>query len=422
MLRNELYQQSGWQSGTLATNIARYSVTAANAGSRVTLITTNYDVYLEKEIRQEIGRIKAEASKQPQMVRVPTFKPVVIGTGAPKSYPTADINLVYVHGKLPESAKPGLPIVVDELDYAETRSRTVEVLSHYLKLGGSALVIVGASLTDPPLIEALALDADKARKDRQYRVYLTPISSFGISKVDDSTTVRLVKHLASRCDRLGFNEMLTADFKFQTAQFFEELIVCTVNGTAEYFKPNSTCVYGQRLARWWQKWEAEAKQPLNAVNANVRLHGKVDEIAATYRNSHGGSTESFKLEIWARDKTQRQLVIWASSIGIPTDRSTMKRADLKVDSNRASVRSLTEGRVIHLDATELTSNSTESYWKSFLAVPIYLDDKDTRLFGGVITLVSSFEKNGTALPTSEVDRMEELVTDLTDLGATVLGS
>ena len=77
---------------------------------------------------------------------------------------------------------------------------------------------------------------------------------------------------------------------------------------------------------------------------------------------------------------------------------------------------------MHLDVTELASNATESYWKSFLAVPIYLDDKDARLFGGVITLVSSFEKDRTALPTSEVDRMEELVTDLTDLGATVLGS
>ncbi|WAC90199.1 SIR2 family protein [Mycobacterium sp. Aquia_213] len=412
-LRNELYEQSGWQSGALATNIARYAVAATSIGSQVTLITTNYDIYLEKEIQKELSRIRTRTKP------APSYKKHVLGPRVPNSYPSADINLVYLHGRLPESASPQGTIVVDELDYAETRSRTVEVLLRYLRLADSALVIVGASLTDPPLIEALALDADNKRKGAQYRVYLTPISSFGISGVDGDTMARLIEHIGSRCVRLGLDKMLPVDFKFQTAQFFEELAVCTVNGAREYLKADSKFAYDQRLLRWWESWSVEAATAENTIGVHRNLRKKVRDIAADYRNAR--NDESFKLEIWARDdvRNKRQLKIWASSMGIPMDRTTMKRADLAVNSSRATVRSFTEGRVMHLGAAEL-GLSKDSYWQSFLAVPIYLDRDDMRLFAGAITLVSSCAKDQTALPNNDVGKMQNLVKDLTDLGERAL--
>jgi hypothetical protein len=225
LLQNRLYKSTGWQRGLLAHNIAGLALSAATLGKTVHVVTTNYDTLLESSFQREILRT-CKVSEAPDTVgSVPGVTAVVYGEGdepgvareVTRMSEQEDGNCVtlhYLHGRVPPSGTARGKLVISEVDYAETRQTTVERLRSLFQ-EDSAIVILGASLTDPPLIDALALTAPKNIKyPESTRHVLIPCESLGYQAEPAETHNRMVGHLARRCELLGIT-LLAPDFRFQ---------------------------------------------------------------------------------------------------------------------------------------------------------------------------------------------------------------
>ncbi|HVV12215.1 SIR2 family protein [Amycolatopsis sp.] len=421
-LRAELYRRNTWKGGRLVDTLSRYAVNAARAGKRITITTTNYDTYIEQAIDNELKRLTAIDEPRPGL-HVET-----LGRSSPRTkvQPTAPelgvVRLVYLHGRIPPNDRVTGPIVLDEADYADNRGKTVARLMNLIDRPGIAVLVVGASLTDPPLIDAFALT-----RTRKPRYVLMPMQSTGLAAYPGHHVPALLKHLRGRFGLLGLIG-LVPDFKVQIGQFFEELIVCENLVDPAGYERRS---YGRRLMDWWEDWEARSDNDAFIDDAFGRLRDFSADLRRRWDlgDEKIDGVELVKLEIWARwnPEKSRRLALWGSSMGVLVGRGLLRKTELELDSGQASVRCFTEGRPQYVDLDEVQpphpttgGKRYRSRWESFLSVPVYLEDPDRSLITGVVTLASSRSRAGSAVPTSDTLAMQVLVTEMRTLGAELL--
>lgn len=413
-------------------------------------MTTNYDTYLEDILLQErlrnlddlgalldaeVSSDSAEAARShnprltvwvhdmadPKAEVLPEERSVDADADAEPS--SVEVHLHYLHGRVPEEGAADGYIVLSEYDYAATRTATISTLRKLLT-GDTAVLVLGASLTDPPLVDALALTRHEKSANEPSRptsrFVLMPRDSFHrYDGVNDVTVAnRLIEHLATRCEHLD-TALLVPDFRYQTAQFLDELVYCALLANAEdYLSDETRRRYGLRLVDWWHDWHLDPKHAPGEVyrelcNGYSILMQLIESLTPYRYGDAKEDREFFRLEFWVREdpRHRRRLAMWADTGGPTFDLTSMKRSELAVCSTNASVRAFCEGRPQHLDVIELggSAPSEDSRWQSYVAVPIYIPLSSaigTPL--GVITLASSKAKAGSLFPLLKLEDMRTI--------------
>ena len=245
-LQQALYKGSGWQSGALVSNIIRLSFGLVQLGKQVSIITSNYDTYLE----EEYGHYRNELRSNPQLkssAHADIAGLIVCAAGMRRHFKNIKsdggagrIDIVYLHGRVPPAGGLGGRLALSEKDYHQVADAVVGTLRGSFSAPKTGVVILGTSLSDPPLLRAL-LETRPAHDGKTTpdwkRIALVPATSTGFSQYDGHFG-RLVQSLKMRTNHFGV-ELLVPDFHFQIAQFCQEILtaVSLPRGARRYLKP-----------------------------------------------------------------------------------------------------------------------------------------------------------------------------------------
>jgi hypothetical protein len=430
-----LYQNSGWDAGILVRNIIRLAVAFLHLRRKVTIVTTNYDDYLETEFRAYRGELAEALHDQNETLPAyPGLKvraidhPVDIDN-EPSTGRLPQLEIVYLHGRVSSQLNFQGSLVMSERDYHSSREKVALQLRKLFARSGGAVLVVGSSLTDIPLLAALA-----DTQGRSPRYALLSAESTRMTEVAHDQFVRLTGYLDRRGEHLGLT-ILKPDFHFQVAQFcLEILMACNHPG---YASPGGHLRYERRLASWWDTWHGRETRPGEPERIHKEIFAALREIESRLSDNRNGAPtdpdERFMLELWVREDPDRQraLCLWTSSAGPLLDRRVLRREELGLSSPNASVRAFAEGRPQYVSREELAASgftgSSSAYangWRGFLAVPIRLGVSPgqavVELPVGVITLATTATARESRIPMDDSRVMEELVAHLFALGGRLL--
>lgn len=429
-LQDMLYRNSGWESGVLVRNIVRLAIGLSVLGRDVKIVTTNYDSYIEQEIDSYLEELTILGVADVPGYNVKCVRQVGTLPTRPPSGTASTIELLYLHGRIPPAGGLDGALALSESDYQELRPDVSAALRGAFT--GRDILVLGSSLTDPPLLGELA--NEKGTADRT-RVALVPATSTGMADLEAADFPKLVRHLHARARQFGL-ELLVPDFHFQIGQFCQEVIICAQMGAnyKDYGNRRKTGCrerYGDRLVAWWDQWEAKA---LTASQVFVDLNTCLDTIEAS--DFWGtGAEEVYKLELWVRDTpiSERRLALWGASTGVLEHRAAMKYECLELTTSNASVRAFIEGKPLWLTTDDLDDielrpekrkwiKALDGRWSRYLAVPIRLDEHGaTNLPVGVVTLAAMGGGSHTNVPVENADAMADLVKLLQETGQALLG-
>jgi hypothetical protein len=394
-----LYTDNGWQRGILARNVIRLAVHSMQLGKKAVIVTSNYDTYLEAEFREYCDKLRkfARKGKKPAP-RLPKLVPITLGD----THRVGDreaIEIVYLHGRVPDGGRHTGKLILCERDYHESHELVVNKLCELFDADNTGVLIVGASLTDPPLLAALS----KTRK-RTGRFAMLPAQSTNLA----NTSPALFKQLCARLGERGSHfsvRILVPDFYFQVAQFCQEVLTSINLGSAEYSQ--DPLRYGRRLLTWSSRWETKNSSPSRlrfAYREAVKCLRSVRKAIKEDLDARNDNRELdiAKIELWVRHEpsdTSRQLALWASSAGILYDRELLRKESLGLLSCNASVQALQEGQARLVSSSSLIRGNPgrpetieavtrKHKWQTFLSVPIRMEDPAGDIVVGVVTLAS----------------------------------
>lgn len=378
ILEDLLYTTNGWQEGYILRNLSRLVMGLALLGQRVRIITTNYDDYIERAVLNEIAEWRKGVEEEPELP-VPGFV-VSDVNGDEISHPVhsargaADVGLIYIHGRKSVGQPADGRLVFSEDSYSKNRHTEVDFLIRQFH-EDAALLVIGASFNDEPLVEAL-IRTKSSQTDRF--ALLVPWGR----TLEEREARSLVDRL--RGDHLGVQILSPASFS-QVAQFIEELRILlfldSLDAQELYFDQFS---YGKRLRRWWEAW-TESRWHLKHTKHFEILRDTVQEVHSYFRkngivrSSTVNEPEVLKLEAWVRvdpsvSGDRRHLTHWANSIGPLRTHEAFRRERIEPSSSIASVVAFQNGRPTLLGLSDLGYEAHASRWKSFLAVPIFIED------------------------------------------------
>jgi hypothetical protein len=411
--------------GRLTGNIARLASQAADQGKSVVVVTTNYDQYLEDSV---VSWIKDTNDNRPSgepvhYAEIAPTRPLTLGR-----LPSGTVNLVYLHGRvLWNGTKTKTALVLNEKDYAKARPQTVKRLKELLALPNTGFVTVGASLTDPPLIEALAMNPIPSSS---CRYALVPARSMGIDKAPPGKIGTRKQQVQQRATTINI-DLLVPDFNIQVAQFMQELLTAISVPKTDSYRTNHR--YSVRLGQWWDLWNDAFSDETFDERLYRSLREGLDEIAS-YITSHDRrrpiTPEHFKLELWVRqdptnDRTSsgqnRVFTRVGTSIGPNFDHLSDPASKIEHNSVNPAIRAFVEGKPIHIDASQLDNPDTSidtTWWKSYLAVPIWLSDSWVPV--AVLVLASTASLADSALPLAVKDGQHEVVAKMIEQGRQAL--
>jgi len=412
-LKEILYVNNGWNAGQILRNVVQTALVAGSLGKKVVIVTTNYDQYIEDEfIARRASLIDAGATDD----ELPGMKRRVLrgAKGAkseivtPNGSLAEEVEIIYLHGRVDKNAAVEGEIVLTEHSYAKSRERSSRILFETFQ--GRAVLVAGASLTDEPLIFALA--SSRTSSGDRYALISTSPDLLEIDRpfpgqdVGPKITDKNVREaLQLRGKHLGINVLSPMNHQ-QTAQFLEELrlalLVGAVTGdTDHYGKPGNVVDYPSRLTEWNRAWKARSltMDPQGVFETlQIALQAIMDDILTPKSDRK----EGLRLELWVRANprsTDRTLTLWANSVGPVLDRTIMRTEPLTTTNKNASVRALLAGKPQLVSLDDLGYADGASRWKTFLSVPIMLQVPVTvagsaqgaNIPVGVVTLTSDHE-------------------------------
>lgn len=427
ILKEVLYEE-GWSEGYLLRNVVRLSILLSALDKNVTLLTTNYDVYIEKKFLQILAMFKTQNSagaKNSPKVEVKYVLPKQKGKRSYKLKRAGCINrdseegtieLIYLHGRVPPGdmdpdrkdlgKKPFSGIVVlDEASYAYTRESTIECLQDYFGRVNSTTLIVGASITDTPLIDSLVstrhlpLEKSKRNKDKKdtrtkkqktrkinnkFAVISNQGSFHGIHSASgdveataslsfDTEADELIKQAYQyRASRLGIRYLYPIAH-FQTAQLMEELMISAVlsendKDINKYWSSQHN--YSRRIRLWRDKFDDSARQ---STRAHIILESLVKDFLNHLPTYAKIDSTSIRAEIWlSLEEKEETLTLFSTSEG-SSNPPGLRKKEMLSSSLTSSVKAYLYGKPIIQDHSDLRSDKDSTRWQSFLSVPIFLN-------------------------------------------------
>lgn len=439
-LSYSLYPGARWNAGELARGIATVTLTRAINDLPTRIVTTNYDTLLEDAIAEQRESAANSFKKFGMSESVPPLNTYLLE----QTIPDDDVlSFVYLHGRIsasPDDAVQGT-VAFTEIDYARVRPTVSEFLRENFRR--SPLLIVGASLTDPPLIAALqdTIPASGNTESRTvyHRVALLPIPAIQTQTpiaLDAEETKSLSKQHVARMKTLGV-ELLVPDFYSSVSQFTDEIDCATYRQLWGAERANTIfSPYWERLSEWWQNWyqyRYQNRTRRRALDTYLRLFlsDLEDDILETT-----GRKEHLKVDLWAiwdPSQPHRAMKLWASSswprsqwdaTDIAYLEETARAAEITRQSDYPAVRALIEGRPLLTDVGELVDTSSHdnphvSRWRTSLAVPITVYVGSGRNAVGAVTLASMVPDS--LLNPSEPALLDKCVRRMRHIGEMSLG-
>lgn len=365
-VRDLLYQQGGDLKGQALVALSDVALELSLRGKAVRLLTTNYDEYLTKDFTSQVEfwRTSYEAKRR--------FEEVQALDGLAGSPP-----ITYLHGLVPERGEIVEAPVLSELQYKDSLKKTHSALT--AALTSQTTVMVGASVTDPPLVRALLNTKGEAATKHRMRFALLPRSDVG-AMADDERSLQVLSLWQQRLAHLGVQGIFVDSFS-QVGQFLREVHTALAFNIDDYARSRMT--HGARLDRWWSAWSDDLAAAFDDRQemAHHMLRGLLVEVCEELE----ATNERIKIEIWPRwhpgsARQDRALRLWASSYSRFTDYELTRSASLAEpgQSDYVAVRAFKEGRPIHVADTDANR------WRSYLAAPVYLSEEVNLAVGSIV--------------------------------------
>ena len=372
-LRGMLYAKGGLIGGRLSEAIGVLWVQLAKKRYPVSLLTTNFEEYIERDIREAITIWSRDLQNG-----TPTDKsPAELAAEADA---LADVELeslvLYLHGIVREDG-PIQDLVISERDYFERATAVQQALVP--EFGTKNVLIIGSSLTDRPLLNALLESREdaEARGLKRYAV----IPRLDLGALDNSPeSASIIRGYTTRLRHLGV-EGAFVDHYSQVAQLLTEVGVAATLPVGSY--KSSRKRYGERLRRWWEDWFSAIEAPENFKEIQESHHGELVKCLSDVKRRLGDPNEELRLELWLRwnptDRGNLVLRLWASSYARFSAWEQTRDEAIASESRFASVNALCEGRVLYEQNRDASTR-----WKSFLAFPLEPDRREEIIPGAMV--------------------------------------
>ena len=428
-LRVLLYNSGQWQKGRLARNIAELvtalNLKALNSSDEMgsCIVTPNYDDYIFEELvdADQTRRRKRRTRSVPELVFPTGADPLEKGKAGRNLLPwvrdaefpkPSTTPCIHLHGFIPRNANGSLAAqyrhpVVSEQDYFDTEELSFQTLKSLMSK--SAVLIVGASMTDPPFLRALAA----TRNSGFDRFALVPLPS----KLNPADRAALHRNARERFQHFDVIPIFL-DYYGQIQQFVREITTAAqLDDPTNYLSDLEPIRYGRRLAYWWEAWIEQVRASYSEQQSLV--HGILDVARITLSTILDASpSELFKIELWVRWNPEqlRQLNLWASSVGTWVDEESMRWGEIELDSEYQAVNAFIAGRPTYF-ALEPSDSPTQR-WRTYLSIPLYWTGSEQgEVTTGVLTIASMSESTQSALnPSTNKSRLIEAIAFAQDLG------
>ncbi|WP_082008106.1 SIR2 family protein [Microbacterium mangrovi] len=407
-LQQVLYEDNGWSEGLLLRHLVRLAINGVLRVHSLTILTTNYDTYIEEEFDGVYERLVRTIAEVGGSQSVPGLE-VCVADNDPLSTAwhsrithephrtDAKVRLVYLHGRVPRAggASEGT-IVFDERSYSDTRAAVADHITETIR--GRALLVLGASLTDGPLIEALGRTAQGA--EGRFALVRPDLPQLDPSPVTEYTSHGAKHHvteedakriLAYRGQHLGVKVLHPLGHS-QTAQFVHELgIAIRLHRSTkkQYRAAKTDFSYERRLQRWANDWGSNHRAP---GDAHQYLADALKNQIVTRIPEKDGENASLRLEVWVRMRpgtANRTLTLFANSTGpFLIEDHLLRREEISSTSTNASVCTLLMGKPQVNTLSDLRGEVPRpTRWTTFLSIPIYLHVRreiSKRTFSGIV--------------------------------------
>lgn len=409
-LRRLLYPSQMWRQAELPHAVMRLIAELHGQGRDYHVFTTNYDDFLERQkvILDAQSQAKQSATLALESVALDYSVDISDKAGLRAQvarYTSCEPDqrlLVHLHGYVPQDpADRATFVTFSEVDYAKSYRLSAEVLEQVLR--EHSMLVIGSSLTDPPLLNALAKTADDAKERQLTRLAIMPLQGLRVPLDDERRTAALCKNVQERMEHFEV-EVTFPDFYAQTAQVLTEIRVAARERREGRRYKDSPAEHRNRLDRWWSGWKRDRCGDWPA--ANHRDHQTLLARLSTLQKGFKVARETMKLEIWIRwapGPANRLLKLWASSTGTWPDERSMPTAEIGNNSQYVSVQTFCAGRPgVHVTKTDR--------WRTYLSVPIWVGDLPV----AVISLASMEEE--TRIDRKEAARISNMVEELAAIG------
>jgi hypothetical protein len=384
-LHEALYGPNSYLAGRFSESIAELSLELARNGKSVVIVTPNYEEYLLLDFVEKLDAQKKKDGATAKTEIVLEALIVTDTTELPREWEApGHVTFIFLHGYVPKDLTVledknldlGIP-VLSEGDYGNRGDLSRRVLARLFE--NRNVIVVGSSMTDSPLVNALIDTRDTGDKKR---VALLPEEG-GV------TTTSPAGHVTTWRDRRLQHMRVTPiypDFYIQAGQFLHEIRMLISRGDRDDItKAFSPHRYGSRLVRWSQNWQHDVGSHAGAQQIHHELLR--DALAVIRKDLSVPLDENLKLEAWVRwqPDSRRVLALWASSIGNWVDPYLMRTSEITKDSRYSSVEIFCNGapKFVYEKGEE-----ADFRWRAYLGTPIWIDEEDGRVPVGVITLAS----------------------------------
>lgn len=371
------------------------------------IVTTNYDSSIEEALAA--AGIAAE----------PWFQ-----DAAPPESTGIEHVVRHLHGYLTHSKKTGGNVVLTEADYHQEGAKKLSWQESYLRrrLSESTILFVGTSLSDPDILSILFRSVEG--RNPAVALLVEPPTTEGVPDIvpDPDPCDRAARELRGERWTSAGVEVLETDYISQPRQFLWEVAMHKRDSKAE--------PYYERLVKWYRDCAQDI--PLGLADRDIfesvqdelseHLAFVLDRVHDLVRGGGHASfdDESLAIHLWLRSTLPLELgpqeapELCAMSMILCSDRAwrSPEAVDTRLimqPTRRAAVKAFCERRVVE------HSFDGSDQWNYVLAVPLVLEEEDSRLPVGAVTLASTALGQESILTKLDLDIRQEIVEFLRDV-------
>lgn len=374
-------------------------------GTKVRIVTTNYDTYLEETLRSVMTILSKDRTNE--------YSVKVYGS---ERYPnfsrlnSATVPLVYLHGRIVRNLEsrasdrentPFKQLVFSEKEYYSHQYKTAKIMAAAAKEIDCTLII-GSSLNDPPLLEWLynnsiidtsSTASDMGKNDAKQRgerrtsvlvVQAIEQDRYTSEPLTDENRISIAQMTRTRCKTLGVDYFIPVRSFTDLSYLIRDAIIGKSESTGSD-SPSEISATHRELTTWATDASARLDDEVRVRRIHDQLFENVeavqDLISELVLNRLLETRRKFplavRLEYWVRGVSPHRgdpeyLVKVADSAGVSLDRRVRRSESFfrRFPSRSAALRS------IQFDASELTTlnklgqHDHASRWQAFYAAPV----------------------------------------------------
>jgi hypothetical protein len=383
-LSNKIFQElyDGWlPRESMSTMVARLALFMANNGTRVHILTTNYDDNIESfgvDPTADGGGERMQLNELGRWAEANGLRLKSFTIAPPKNLRRRTIPVVHLNGLVGQSGNRDGQIVFSEEDFALFGEHAADPTAQaaYLeeRFRSTSTLFVGTSLRDVHVVRALV--RSRMGEDRRYAVM--PAQQFNTPGADERVIDQLLDVLTLRLRHLGV-QTVTPDFFGQVSQLLNELAHSCADPDG-YIEVE----YHKRLRRWWESWNRYTGG--GSFDERQRYHQKrlASCIDLMRREGLLSNQVQTRIEIWIRsDPDDRHLELWSNSETVTVRHGTGHVARIGLNSTYPDP----VGTFTNRQVTSGRPERTASRWQWQISSPVVLSGEWLEMPVGVVRVL-----------------------------------